>query len=371
MASLHPTDVFITVIPIAIVGVIYYLLVRFRHRGLSRPVHAAFLVTLAILVIWGVYVLVMVSTGGGFSRLIFFDWGIYFLPVTVGSFSLVWSVVSLWEFRTQSVDVAVRVTSRVQAFMALIVVALAVMALLGYGYREYQLGVASNNNIAPQRLRDMYHSRYASIDSEVVKKLASNTATPFDVLQQLAVHEDHSLRRNVCNNPATPLSVLLVLANDEEQYLRGCVARHPNVSNALLAQLASDQSKNVRHTVAQNKATPPEILLRLSRDSEEYVLIYLVYNKATPKAALAILSTSSQKNVRMQVASRPDLPLKQQLQLAEDKFAIIRGALLSKRIVPREVLAKLENDPDDMIRRHVHERYGYYRRLEKQDGKRH
>lgn len=369
MVSLFPTDFFVTAAPIAIIGAIYYLVARFRRRGLSRRVHVAFVVTLTILMIWGAYLLVMVATGGGFSRLIYFDWATYFLPVTIGSFSLGWSVVTLWDFRTQSGDVAVRAISRVQAFMALIIVALAMIALSGYGYREHQLGVASNNNIAPERLRTLYHSRFASLDGQVAKRLAVNTATPVDVLQQLAVHDDINVRARVCRHPATPLSVLSVFANGEEQPLRSCVPMHSNASTALLAQLAGDESTNVRQAVAQNPATPPELLLKLSHDSQHYVLTTLVHNKATPAAALAILATSSEKNVRILVAARPDLPLQQQLLLAEDKLSIVRGGLLSKRVVPREVLAKLKNDPDKMIRRRVQEGYDYYERLERLGGK--
>jgi len=86
--NLLPVHVFITAGPITIIGLIYFLLVRFRCRGLSRPVHAAFIVTLANLVIWGTYQLVVVATGDGWSQLMFIYREVYFLPLQKSGHSL-------------------------------------------------------------------------------------------------------------------------------------------------------------------------------------------------------------------------------------------------------------------------------------------
>ncbi|GMR18233.1 MAG: hypothetical protein BMS9Abin33_0639 [Gammaproteobacteria bacterium] len=348
-------DVAITVVPIAIIGAGYYLLARLRRCGLSKAVHAAFGVTLAMLSIWGAYQLWVVANGDGWSGLIMLDWIFFGVPVAIGSFILIWSVVTLTEYRAQTVAPATGVSWTGKNF-AIGFISLAVIALLGYSYHDHQLNIASNQNIEPERLRALYNSWYAGVEIKVLRNLAVNKATPVDVLQQLAVHDELWVRRNVCINLTTPMSVLSVMAKDKAWQVRWCVARHPNASEELLAQLANDQSSEVRRSLAYSTTVPTELLMKLSRDSSEHVRTTVAMNKATPVDGLVSLATDSSENVRRLVANRTDLPLKQRLQLAEDKSAIVRDALMHGGNTPIEVLNKLENDPDAKVRQSVKRR---------------
>lgn len=350
-ANLFSSLLFILALPVAVIGLVYYLLRRFRRGGLSRAVHIAFQVTLVILTIWACYLFWVVSSGDGWSQLILVYWFVYFIPVAAGSFVVVWSMTTLAEAKTDSRVIS---GSRRLAVTFLILVAI---ILAGYGYKDHKLKLAGNTELEPGQLRSLYHSQYAEIDSNVARRLASNPATPVDVLLELARHDDISIRRAVCSNPTSPLSVLSVLAEDEKWNVRWCVPLQPNVSKALLIILAGDESADVRRSVAQSEAPPPELLLKLCDDSQHYVRMALARNMSTPVEGLIKLAADSNKDVRRLVAPHPALPLEQQLQLTGDPVASVREGLLYKMIVPREVLAKLENDNNESIRHLVKERY--------------
>jgi len=281
----------------------------------------AFKATFGILTAWGAYLFIVGSSGDAWSGLIFIYWILYVLPVTGVSLVLIWSIAIFVEASNPSSDVVSSVTSRSKIF-AISYISLAVIVLFIYGYHVNQLAVASNTTASPEVVRTIYQSRYASYDKQIMQALASNTASPSDILRQLARHDDISIRRkvayntstpssvlsilsreddvriqrNVCNNPATTLTALAILAEDEKWNVRWCVASKQNLSRALLVKLSGDPSVNVRASVAGNEATPPDVLLMLSNDSHYNVRIRVSTNTSAPAAALVRLENDNNEN---------------------------------------------------------------------------
>jgi len=338
-------DFLITIVPISLIGASFYLLARFRRRGLSKAVRAGYGGTIALLTVWGMYQLWVVARGDGLSGLIMLNWVIFGIPVAMTSFVLIWSVVTL----TQAGP------SRTGKHFAFGFIIVAAIAAAGFVYKDTQLGIAGNPNTEPERLRALYHGWYAGVEPKVLQKLAYNPNTPIDILQHLAKHDELRVRENVCRNQATPTSLLSEMAKSRDWQIRWCVAERPNVSDEILAQLSDDPSDSVRRGLAYNTASP-ELLLKLSQDNSKEVRTTVALNKYTPVEALVGLAKDHHENVRRLVAARTDLPLEQQLQLADDQSAIVRDALLHGGKTPIEVLEKLANDPVEKVRQSVERR---------------
>lgn len=62
-----------------------------------------------------------------------------------------------------------------------------------------ELREAASEQASPERLAEL-----AARDKALARAVASNTATPGDLLDRLAEHQDRAVRRRVVRNPATP-----------------------------------------------------------------------------------------------------------------------------------------------------------------------
>lgn len=345
----HLDDFMITVVPIAMIALAYFLLNRFWRYRLSKASHAAFRVTLFVLSIWGAYQLfdVMTSSGGFMSGMIMIFWVVFGVPVAAGCYILVWSVVTLMSNRSRGIA-GEPDTSRTGKKFARGFISIAIIGMVYFTYSSIQMSTVNNQDAEPEQLRSLYNSWYASWDRDVHRMLARNKSTPEDVLRLLATHEDLYVRKNICFNEATPVSLLTLLAKDKAWQVRSCVARYTDVTLAMYMQLEEDS----RHQV-YNKALPPELMMQLARDNNDQVRRVMAMNYGAPHEVLAILAVDNIKAVRQLVARRRSLPLDIRLQLAEDKSVLVRKTLLSQMDVPLEVLEKLENDLDEEVRNSV------------------
>ena len=132
MATVYLDDIVVSTLPIIIIGTVYFLVAFFKRGSLSRPVHMAFRFTLVIFIVWGVYALTeVINSTDHFLLMRGFFLIIFFLPVSFGSFIIVWSVVTLFEYWTQPAYVKVEVTARGKT-IAVIFLVLAMIIFLGY-----------------------------------------------------------------------------------------------------------------------------------------------------------------------------------------------------------------------------------------------
>lgn len=331
-------------IPILVVALSYALLSRRRKKPLTRAVHYAFRISLAILLVWAAKLIWIVGSGDGWSRLVLLDWVFSAIPVAVVSWLLAWSLVALFLPEGSSPVLRRRV--------AIAIIGMVVLATSFHAYRENLVYTpAANVNTEETELRRLADSLWAKYDVEVPKKIAFNAATPVDLLARLAKHPQYGVRINVCNNRQTPASVLELLSGDRTLYTRYCVAEHPNASASLLARFASDPDESLRYSVAGNRNTPGEVLDRLSRDARDSIRIRVAGNPATLQATVDRLSRDRTTKVREFAARHANLSREARFMLAGDPSVEVRQGLLNVAREDPELLTRLSQDEDENIQR--------------------
>jgi hypothetical protein len=136
------------------------------------------------------------------------------------------------------------------------------------------------------------------------------TAAP--VLFELAADLSVGVRRLVAENPSSPPNAILTLAGDGRDSVRLAVTRNPKVRpevlRNVLSDLAGDDDTHVREEVARNVATPGRVLAFLSHDGNLDVRGEVASNPSTPVSTLSLLFGSKDEDVIEKVGSNPSSP---------------------------------------------------------------
>lgn len=131
MATAMSGEIIVYISPPIILGTLYFFFAR--DRTLSRPMHAAFRTTLVVLILWPIYVLVsLFLRTDHFLFLEGFLFIVLFIPISFAIFVFFWSVITLFEYWTQSAYVDVEVTARGKtlAFIFLVIEVIIMLVLL-------------------------------------------------------------------------------------------------------------------------------------------------------------------------------------------------------------------------------------------------
>lgn len=177
-------------------------------------------------------------------------------------------------------------------------------------------------------------------------------ATP-EQLATLALEDDHAvIRENAARHPHTPPGTLLSLAGDGEAAVRLQVARNPSTPPEAMAWLARDEKYATREAVAAHPLTPPDVLQALAGEENERVSLVarLRLSPLTEEGAQEALATR-RRNVKLAVASRPQVPLPVLAQLAGDRNPLIRAQVGLSPQLPELVRDALQEDPDPAVQR--------------------
>lgn len=129
---------------------------------------------------------------------------------------------------------------------------------------------ARHPNTPPPVLRELAlppAARIRELDSQVLRGVAFNEATPTEVLETLADHDAPWVRQAVAYNHSTPLPVLERLIEDADLRVAGAVGYHPRATVAMLRSLADGPGEAGRRAAATNPNTPVEVLLALLADA--------------------------------------------------------------------------------------------------------
>ncbi len=116
---------------------------------------------------------------------------------------------------------------------------------------------------SPEHLRKLAQDRNHRIRCYV----ASNSATPIDVLEILAddpYHNDGSyyVRERVAANLITPVNILLKLSRDSSCFHE--IARNPNTPTNILEELLINKNHDTIRAMASNSYTPIHILAKIA-----------------------------------------------------------------------------------------------------------
>lgn len=156
-------------------------------------------------------------------------------------------------------------------------------------------------------------------------RVAATNATDETVLETLSHHIDPNIRSFVASNPNTPVSVLENLAKDEDAQVRNRVVENTSVTVSLLKLLASDKDWRVRMEVTFNRNTPFEVVTQqLVFDSEAKVRSAAAMNIQLAPAIANMLAYDENEEVRMEVASHPNLPVKALVKLMQDESGNVK-----------------------------------------------
>ena len=109
-------------------------------------------------------------------------------------------------------------------------------------------------------------------DWQVRAGVASNPATPDDLLRKLAADQDEGVRSYTARNANTPVDVMEVLATDSSEYVRDFLAQNPALPLSLMERLAKDSHWRPRSGVAENPNAPEDLLDLLLLDPDERVV---------------------------------------------------------------------------------------------------
>lgn len=100
---------------------------------------------------------------------------------------------------------------------------------------------------------------------------AGSTATPLEVLTQLAISSCARVRVRVAENHASTPNLLELLSRDSNADVRIAVGHNPSTPIAIRWKLAFDEHVDVRFSLADNANTALLILIWLSADENPYI----------------------------------------------------------------------------------------------------
>jgi hypothetical protein len=104
------------------------------------------------------------------------------------------------------------------------------------------------------------------------QRLASNPGTRPEVLDKLAKRADAPpIMERVAENSSTDPATLQELAQHEEPSVRAAVGENQNTPSEVIEELACDHSLDVRYMLAENPATPVDVLEKLANDENPYI----------------------------------------------------------------------------------------------------
>jgi len=89
---------------------------------------------------------------------------------------------------------------------------------------------------------EMLNSLIPYASTEMLERMAENSATPLDILEMLALSSDSRVRAAVSENPSCPFSLLEILAADESPDVRHRLAECPYAPMEILESLMEDEN---------------------------------------------------------------------------------------------------------------------------------
>ena len=182
---------------------------------------------------------------------------------------------------------------------------------------DRRIMLASNRRVSA----DILYELSMDPESSVRYQVASNTNSSHDALSFLSVDPDTDVRIGVAKNRSTSADILSELIKDSNPIVRQGVAENPNCSEEIMEFLCSDPDEDVRRKTALNPTASYSIVKKLSNDESSKVRV----------AAL-----------RSPLISKNDL--------IECLDAEIMALPVKKLFLPEDVLLRLEESTNKKIR---------------------
>jgi hypothetical protein len=196
-----------------------------------------------------------------------------------------------------------------------------------------------------QRLSDL-----AKVSLSCRLALAAESASPPELLAELAQAGELAVRRAVAANPSASPEALALLTADADVEVRRGVAMNWATPVSSRATLASDPDDSVRLHVALSSATPPELLVKLAGDRAIAIRLTLCRYPGVPLEALAVLAQDAIPQIAYSALQNPRLPPQPLEVLAGHPDPLMRCLVAAHPNLPPGRALVLSFDPDERVR---------------------
>lgn len=228
------------------------------------------------------------------------------------------------------------------------------------------------------------HACAVSSRQSAAQRAASSTSS--EDLADLATHRFATVRRAVASNSATPDEVVAILAADSDELVRLNAAASAQYRPAIHGDLSRSSDRWVRAVLADVYAATPgraltyevqrqlaqdeisEVRMRIAMHTEFLDLFERLLGDESPKVrgSCACNPRATREHIETCIVDRawqvraaaaangvPYPDADQLIRLAQDRSAQVRWAVLVRPDAPRAAVAIIAGDADDMNRHHA------------------
>lgn len=346
----------IIIVPLLLLIVLWIALVQLRRTPLQASTHFGLAVTLIVLMVFGLWTMVSLNSGG-FSGLAIYGWIVFCIPtgvvtylLGVSSFTLARSIQSK-QLREQEVVIDGQAPpGRVKLVMSFTFVTLFLVIISGYFYIEHLKPQLTNQQATETSLRHLYHNPVVRLFPHLRARLGFNHSIPLDLLVRLFDDSNQNVWWAACMNNKATHELLLKASKSSWPNNKECVLANRNAPVELLREWSRVDNDRIRSDIARHKNTPPDVLLLLSRDDSQSVRWSVANNAATPGEALIWLASSDNPKLRGNVAANVNTPTSVLEQLAKDPDHNVRLKVLYNAPRPLHIIKVLLNDINEEVR---------------------
>ena len=218
---------------------------------------------------------------------------------------------------------------------------------------------------------------YMSKDGNVLCAIASHPRTSAKIMQDLASHEDESVRQMLAVNKQISPQTAALLSEDESVVVKMLLAGNPSLPSRVRNHLLTDPSSLVRSifvdsnnvdtdslnkllmdpdflvrakTAIKSKVTD-EVVLKWADSDEFLVQLFLMARKNLPPKVLESLSFSIHQEIQVLALQNKTLAEDEQLGWATSEETYLKKAVATKPELTEKVQTILAEDKDLDIRR--------------------
>jgi hypothetical protein len=227
---------------------------------------------------------------------------------------------------------------------------------------SYFIGVLQNDKTPTEALENILED--SRLSHSVLTALAKHPALPYDFFkkynftyyaplsfnlpvdqaQQFLKDDNVDRRKMLASNRRVSADILYELSMDPESSVRYRVATNTNSSHDALSFLSVDPETDVRIGVAKNRSAWADILSELSKDSNPIVRQGVAENPNCPKEVMEFLCSDPDEDVRRKTALNPTASYSIVKKLSNDESSKVRVAALRSPLISKDDLIECLDD---------------------------
>ncbi len=366
-------DLLILIFPLILLIFFWIGLAVLRKAPLQTSTHFGFAITLCVIATYALWTMNSLGETGMLSRIAFFGWKIYWIPVAAVTYLLVISVFtisrswSLWQHKEKKEptkdqaqpslrkqkdpNIKQTLPHVTKSVLSIVFITIFLFISAGYFYIRHLESQIDSSKTTEAELRQMYYNPVVHIYPDLRARIAWNRSVPLDILLKLFNDSNKMVRCAAYQNDnATPELLQKTIKSSWSKH-KICLLATNNAPVEFLRQVAVDNDDRIRRYVARHSNTPPDVLLSLSKDNSKSVRLSVASNHSTPGEALAQLAKSDNSNQRRLVAQNLNTPMYVLEQLMNDPDPKVRLGLLFHYDMPKrlDIVKTLRNDTNEKI----------------------